>query len=90
MTFTFASDFMLGAVASLILPTGVFICLAIWLTRASRRVSSPVSQPPAATRRVTPEQMSAQTATTPPAQAPPAAQTPPAETPPDTPDPGVQ
>ena len=46
MTFTFASGFvvgafMVGAVASLLLPTGVFISLAIWLTRSSRRFSEP-------------------------------------------------
>jgi hypothetical protein len=99
MTFTFASGFvvgafMVGALASLLLPTGVFISLAIWLTRSARRFREPVGQPPVATPAGTPGQMSAQSATTPPAQAPPAqtwgAQGPPAEGQPDHPEPGVQ
>jgi hypothetical protein len=105
MTFTFASGFvvgafMVGALASLLLPTGVFISLAIWLTRSARRFREPVGQPPVAAPSGTPGQMSAQSATAPPAQAPPAAQTPPApvapapappaQTPPDIPEPGVQ
>ena len=83
MTFTFASGFvvgafMVGALASLLLPTGVFISLAIWLSRSSRRFSERRSgQPPVATPASTPGQMSAQSATAPPAQAPPAAQAPP-------------
>jgi hypothetical protein len=64
MTFTFASGFvvgafMVGALASLLLPTGVFISLAIWLTRSARRFREPVSQPPVATPAGTPGQMSA-------------------------------
>ena len=105
MTFTFASGFvvgafMVGALASLLLPTGVFISLAIWLARSARRFREPVGQPPVAAPSGTPGQMSAQSATAPPAQAPPAAQTPPApvapapappaQTPPDIPEPGVQ
>ena len=70
MTFTFASGFVVGAfivgaLASLLLPTGVFICLAIWLTRSSRRFREPVSQPPVATPAGTPGQMSAQSAMAP-------------------------
>jgi hypothetical protein len=105
MTFTFASGFvvgafMVGALASLLLPTGVFISLAIWLTRSARRFREPVGQPPVAAPSGTPGQMSAQSATASPAPAPPAAQTPPApvapapappaQTPPDIPEPGVQ
>lgn len=91
MTFTFASGFvvgafMVGALASLLLPTGVFISLAIWLTRSARRFREPVGQPPVAAPSGTPGQMSAQSATAPPAQAPPAqaapASAPPAQTPP--------
>jgi hypothetical protein len=100
MTFPFAA-FMVGAVASLVVPTGVFISLAIWLARSSRRFKEPVSQTPAPTRASMPAQMAAHPATAPPAQAPPpaqvppAAQAPPAAPPdaavvPDTPEPGLQ
>ena len=89
MTFTFASGFvvgafMVGALASLLLPTGVFISLAIWLSRSARRFREPVSRPPVAAPAGTPAQMSAQSATAPPtAQAPPPAQaTPAAQAPP--------
>jgi hypothetical protein len=48
-------SFMEAALATMILPIGVFICLAIWFGRSSRRYRVPVGQVPGATRKITTE-----------------------------------
>jgi hypothetical protein len=49
MRLVIASDFMEAALATMIIPLGVFISLIVWLARSSRRFSSPVHSAPAAT-----------------------------------------
>jgi hypothetical protein len=50
-----ATHFMEAALATMILPIGVFIGLVIWLARASRRYRVPVGQVPGAIKQITTE-----------------------------------
>jgi hypothetical protein len=54
MTLVIAS-FMEAALATMILPIGVFICLVVWFARASRRYRVPVGQVPGAVKHITTE-----------------------------------
>jgi hypothetical protein len=55
MTLLIASDFMEAALATMILPIGVFIALVIWFARSSRRYRVPVGQVPGAIKQITTE-----------------------------------
>lgn len=55
MTLLIASDFMEAALATMILPIAVFICLVIWFARGSRRYRVPVGQVRGATKQITTE-----------------------------------